>query len=326
MPWFSKEINLTSNQSIVCCWMKSQADIEKVKSELLKDRRPSECEKCWNCEDNNIESRRQMENRFLDYALDIDLDLIKKQVIETSVEPVLYQFTLGSLCNSTCVTCGPGASSAWESLIGERRSIKIENKNVNDNFKKQTTKINWKKVKRINLLGGEPLLIKESTDILNCLLDAGNTNCLISFVTNGSVKLTKKQIELFKKFSKISVCVSIDGTDKLFEYLRYPLSWNQIVANIDIYQSVFYEITASFTISNLNYHARNHMINWFNQQNILYIENYVIDPDYFHHNVIPGSKLWPKFVEEINKQDGLKGISIKDYIPSIYKLITEFNE
>jgi len=181
--------------------------------------------------------------------------------------------------------------------------------------------VDWGVIKRINLLGGEPLLIKKSFDVLDQLLTVGNTDCLISFVTNGSVKLTDKQIELFKKFRNINCCVSIDGIESSFDYIRYPLEWTDILKNIDHYRQVFSEVVVSFTVSNLNIHERSKIINWFNSNKLKYIENHVQIPKYFSPGVQPGHALWPDFINHIRQQDTLKGISIDNYIPYVADLI-----
>jgi MoaA/NifB/PqqE/SkfB family radical SAM enzyme len=206
-------------------------------------------------------------------------------------------------------------------LLKKQIKISSENSRIDRNFDHYQSTINWKTIKRINLLGGEPLLIEKSFAILDMLLLNGNTDCLVSFVTNGSVTLTKKHIDTFAKFSNISCCVSIDGTDKLFEYVRYPLSWDRTLTNIDQYRQIFREVVVSYTISNLNIHDKQNTVNWFNQQGLLYIENYVQYPAYFNHTVQPGHALWPKFVEAITTQDKIKGISVNDYVPYLSNLL-----
>jgi MoaA/NifB/PqqE/SkfB family radical SAM enzyme len=319
MPWYSREINLKIQQDSICCWLQKPVSRLRLQQDFIDDKKPESCQKCWHLENSGIESRRQMENRFLDFALDRNIESIANKIDDA--EPMLYQFNLGSLCNSTCVTCGANASSAWQSLLKKQIKISSENDVIDRNFDYYQSTINWKTIKRINLLGGEPLLIEKSFDILDMLLSNNNTDCLVSFVTNGSVALTKKHIDMFANFSNISCCVSIDGTDKLFEYVRYPLSWDRTLTNIDQYRQIFREVVVSYTISNLNIHEKQNTIDWFAQQGLLYIENYVRHPDYFSSDVKPGHALWPKFVEAITTQDKIKGISIDDYIPYVANLI-----
>lgn len=322
MPWYSQEIDSVSGHDTVCCWLNQAISREKLQHKFLTEHRPYECEKCWRSEQQNIESRRQMENRFLDFKMDRDITLLESDAVEGRAQINLYQLFLGSICNSTCVTCGPLASSAWRSLQHKNViSIRQENQRIDHALQQFTDSINWKNARRFNLLGGEPLLIDRSFDILRNLVKAGNTNCRISFVTNGSVVLNKEQIQLCKNFSDISACLSIDGIGPAFEYIRYPLRWDVLLHNLATYRDIFSEITVSFTISNLNYREKSKITSWFKNQQLPYIENYVTNPPWFAHTVVPGHSLWNTFVDEIAEQDRLKGISIKDYLPEIARLI-----
>lgn len=319
IPWYSREIDLASGQEQVCCWIQHDVSRSDLQQRFLSGEQPPECNKCWESEANNIESRRQMENRFLDFKMDRDLALLESDVEQGMARPNMYQIFLGSTCNGTCVHCSPASSSAWRGLEKRFISIRRENQQIEHHSEDIFKSINWHEAKRFNLLGGEPLLIDRSFDILTRLLEAGNTDCRVSFVTNGSVTLSPGQIKMVRHFSDISCCVSIDALDRSFEYIRYPLSWPNLLHNLQQYREIFTEVIVSFTLSNLNYHAREDIIAWFKKMGLLYIENYVIAPDWFNHEVQPGHTLWKKFVSEINRQDRLKGIDIKDYIPEIYQ-------
>jgi MoaA/NifB/PqqE/SkfB family radical SAM enzyme len=264
-----------------------------------------------------------MENRFLDFALDQDISKIQTDAVQGCAQENLYQIFLGSTCNGTCVTCGPMASSAWRSLLKQSVSIKQEMADVDTHFQRLTHEINWSKAKRINLLGGEPLLISRSSDVLERLLEANNAGCRVSFVTNGSVTLSAKQIDLFNKFSNLTCCVSIDGVGKTFEYIRYPLTWQAVLDNLATYRDIFSEVVVSFTVSNLNYYEKPNILAWFDSMSLRYIENYVTSPTWFNYQVVPDHDLWPRFVEEIAQQDKIKGIRIRDYLPYIADMIDQ---
>lgn len=317
VPWYAKEIDLSTGTQSVCCWLSADIPRLDLQEMFLSQDRPGPCSKCWQSEDRGIESKRQMENRFLDFALDRDISKIQADAVQGRAQENLYQIFLGSICNGTCVTCGPMASSAWKSLSKQSVSIKQEQADVDRHFQRVTHEINWTEAKRINLLGGEPLLMSRSFDVLERLLEANNTGCRVSFVTNGSVTLSPKQIDFFNKFSDLSCCVSLDGIGKTFEYIRYPLSWQAVLKNLATYRDVFSEVVVSFTVSNLNYHQRPTILDWFRVNNLLYIENYVTDPAWFNYKVDETHALWHKFKQEIVRQDQLKGIRIRDYMPEL---------
>lgn len=323
LPWYGQEINLVTNQQTVCCWLHPDVSRSELQQQFLSGARPQACQKCWKNEEQGIESRRQIENRFLDSKMDRDIEWLQQNAVMGRSEINLYQIFLGSICNGTCVTCGSHFSSAWRSLEKNTRSIRLENITTQGSFDQHIGSINWQEAKRFNLLGGEPLLLDRSWSVLEKLIEVGNTDCRISFVTNGSVKLSQQQLDLISKFSDISCCVSIDGLDKTFEYIRYPLSWTTLLQNLEIYRTVFPSVEVSFTVSNLNQQHRHLIIQWLQDQNLPFIENYVQKPAFFHYQVDHNHKLWPQFVQEIRRQDQLKGISIGDYIPHIAEMIQQ---
>jgi sulfatase maturation enzyme AslB (radical SAM superfamily) len=193
----------------------------------------------------------------------------------------------------------------------------------------------------LSFVGGEPLFEKKNFDVLEQLISIGNTDCHISLVSNGSIQLTQKQQTILKQFKNLNICLSIDGIEKRFEYIRYPLKWNILIENIDFFKSLDIDLFVSYTISNLNIFYYNETIEWFNQQGLRYNYNIVSFPNYFSLDALPENiKLelkqelfrqhsvdddanFSRFLIEIQQQDRLKNISIKDYLPEFYELIKE---
>ena len=142
MPWYSREINLVSSKESVCCWAEGNITRQELQKKIQKGQHPSECRKCWQSEQQGIESRRQMENRFLDFKMDRDISLLESDATVGTAQPNMYQLFVGSICNSTCVTCDSTSSSAWRSLYKKKESIKKENHTIDQNFKQLADTIN----------------------------------------------------------------------------------------------------------------------------------------------------------------------------------------
>ena len=53
----------------------------------------------------------------------------------------------------------------------------------------------------------------------------------VVFSTNGSTMPSDTLISLLKKCKKVSIAVSLDGTNAAFEYIRNPLSWPEVESN-----------------------------------------------------------------------------------------------
>lgn len=169
-----------------------------------------------------------------------------------------------NLCNFKCRMCNSMYSNSWindDQLLADAgfdRKIQPEyNKNtnnlvefINDNIDKLN------ELRMITVTGGEPFFNDDLLDALE-LLDL--TNVHLSITTNGSL-LTEQHLERLKFAKKVNINISIDGTGKLFEYMRGgdQCSWekiNQVIAMIKSYQkehdNFVFSPNASFQIYNM---------------------------------------------------------------------------
>jgi len=334
MPFYGAEYNL-SNSPTPCCHLPKNADIIKIRAEMLDGQRPLECKKCWDLEDKNITSDRQLKNSAFDFYIDKDIKIIEDECRKGIHSTQIIKLYTSNLCNSACVTCGPSASSKWQSL----KNIKINKEEIPSSI---LDTIEWKNVKMLTFVGGEPLHEKKNLEILENLAIIGNTDCFISLVTNGSVYLTEKQQKLFKTFKNLNICISIDGTGKQFEYIRYPLKWDALLKNLQQYKDIGAILSVSFTVSNLNILYYHDIVSWFNEQKLHYNHGIVTFPKQFNIEVLPphikknlplikypdtfDSLLFSEFVNSINEQDKLKNIDIKDYLPELWEIIDNFRK
>jgi MoaA/NifB/PqqE/SkfB family radical SAM enzyme len=201
-------------------------------------------------------------------------------------------------------------------------------------------KIDFANIKMLSILGGEPLYDKKIFNILQRLLDNNNTDCFISFVTNGNVKLTKQQIDLLSNFKNLDICVSIDGIGPVYEYMRYPLKWTDLEANIKQFRQFAKYVSVSYTLSNINILYYDETVAWFKENNLPFNHNLVTTPSYFNINALPkkiknrypslislfrmhneqDDVLFSTAVDEIARQDKLKNTSAALSVPKFINL------
>jgi sulfatase maturation enzyme AslB (radical SAM superfamily) len=206
--------------------------------------------------------------------------------------------------------------------------------------------INFETAASINFRGGEPLLSKTNFFVLEQLIAHNNTDCFISFTTNGSIIPSEYQISLLKQFKNLNFNLSIDGTGKVFEYLRYPLTWSGMLTTIEFCKQMRIDVSASYTISNLNVMYHKDTTQWFKDNSIPYINNIVHSPAYYAPSSLPldakkqiikltsdqeitgllkGHKPrddinYSRAVLDIKKQDLQKEINIIDYLPELVSI------
>lgn len=332
LPFFGAEYT-PSGFTTPCCLLPKDTNIKQLQTEMLAGQRPAACQKCWTLEDQGKTSDRQLKNSSFDFYTNRDIQYIEKDCHDGNFSLQILKLYTSNLCNSTCVTCGTSASSAWATL----KKVKTFEIIGQD----QLDSIPYKDLVMLSFVGGEPLVEKKNFDILEQLISIGNTDCFISLTTNGSIQLNQKQQTILKQFKNLNICLSIDGIENRFEYIRHPLKWTILLENIDFFKSINIDLFVSYTISNLNIFYYNETVEWFNKQELRHNHNLVTYPDHFSVNALPEKiKLGLKqdlfgqhsadddanfslFLKEIQQQDQLKNISIKDYLPEFYELIKE---
>lgn len=346
LPWFGKEISWTGKETH-CCLLPDQYDIKKIQAQMLNGKKPVECKKCWQLEDNGLQSDRQLKNSALDWYWDRDLQFIKQDA-EAGIEKVrMLKLITSYTCNATCISCSSRHSSSW-SQLNHRMNPTIPIKSYQSvDLDAIKTQVDFAELKMLSLIGGEPLYEKKNFELLEYLLALGNDKIFISIVTNGSTSLTEKQKSVLLKFKNLNFCVSIDGTGPVFEYLRYPLKWNDVLENLKFFKEISNEVSASYTLSNLNILYHNDTVNWFNENNIPYANSPIYFPTWLQPRALPAAiklilkqQLTPndyhayigehsviddanftKFLTETKKQDLAKQIRMVDYLPELAKLI-----
>jgi organic radical activating enzyme len=347
LPWVGREIHWTQRQTH-CCLLPPNYDIDQIKKDMLDNKKPAACQKCWNLEAENIKSDRQVKNSALDFFWDRDLTFIKQDAIDNKLNDILMLKLITSFtCNATCVSCSSGASSSWSKLDHQADPTVPLKKYKSINLVEIKKQVDFSKLKLLSLIGGEPLYEKKNFELLQYMIDLGNTNVFLSLVTNGSVKLTSTQKNILSKFKNINFSVSIDGTESVFEYLRFPLKWNDLINNLNFFRQVTDNISSNYTLSNLNILQHNDTVQWFVDNKINYSINPVYRPAWLQPRALSrdikdvlkntiGKTEYNAFIgpihtdqdqhnfesmlKNVQRQDTAKGISIKDYLPDLFKM------
>lgn len=88
----------------------------------------------------------------------------------------------------------------------------------------------------IVLVGGEPLFVDESIEIIKRAVKLGTGECQLNLQTNGL--LIRKYWQEIKQFKNAYFAISIDGcTKSTYEKIRRGGDWNELLATLDIIQA-----------------------------------------------------------------------------------------
>jgi sulfatase maturation enzyme AslB (radical SAM superfamily) len=223
-----------------CCMMGNQTleEVEKgihlkkklptLPGEKLNDLTPIDkaCTVCWEMEDRGIQSFRER-SFSRDDAVDEIVSAQKLEIIDMSIN---------NKCNLRCRMCSPSASSLLavdhkyftdNNLMDELKGSAVRWAPAELGAFKLKTNKQWQwiinntdKFNRLRLSGGEPFDNDDVLEFIDTAIANGTAKDItLEFHTNGTL-LTDELIEKLSYFNN-NLNFSIDGTDKVYEFIRY---------------------------------------------------------------------------------------------------------
>lgn len=216
--------------------------MRNTRLEMLNGEIPISCTKCFEEESKGVVSKRQWETREWENKIDIE-SIVEKTQEDGSLEVDIpyFDLRLGNVCNLKCVMCSPHDSSSW---IKDWKLQQPNYKNsilASDQDWDQDFDYTWYKkgsflesmmkqshnIKQLYFAGGEPLMIPEHWNILRDLIASGAAKHIkLRYNTNGHPPSKKKAVNYWNQFKEVIVNFSMDGTERVNNYIRYPSVWN----------------------------------------------------------------------------------------------------
>lgn len=220
-----------------------------VRTTMIDGKIPSSCTKCFKEEQSGIVSKRVWETLNW-HKTNANISSLLHSTVDgvIPVEIPYIDLRLGHTCNLKCVMCGPTDSSKW--VAESKKLIPLVQDNPVIVNQIQTTEFNnswfenpnfWSDIakqiptlKQLNFAGGEPLMIKEHKEFIRTIINQGYSSQIsLKYNTNGLL-IDNDIIDLWTKFKKVQVGVSIDALDTRNYYIRYPSNWATIEKNLNI--------------------------------------------------------------------------------------------
>jgi organic radical activating enzyme len=281
-----------------------------------------ECAICWSKEKTNLESFRQEKNSNLlgDKKFTSNwIKLFSKK--NQTLSPLLFaDLKFSNVCNYTCAMCNPHNStkiySQWK-LKPDAPHIKeflANNPNYMSRVKNYTKNnrhslledVLKHDIKILSITGGEPLLDEEILQILSNLSDLKKLKISLTFVTNGSVDLLTITNKL-GNFKAIKFVISIEGCEKLNDYVRVGSDWNFLSSNIINAQKNNISLSVHTIIQSLSIDKLHETITWCENNELNQEFVYLETPYELSCNLLPKhhidritSKLPQNIVDYIN--------------------------
>ena len=235
-------------------WENSRLSV--VRESILQDKPVSDCEPCYNEEENGGTSDRQY---YLKRYLKDDTAFNVKTGNKFN-KPIDLDLRLSNLCNLGCRMCGPHYSSTLEKdlrKLPELEDLDSFTGDVKQNSMLTDDDINWlirdnPDLRRIKFLGGEPTLMPEVYKILDILIQHQRQPTI--GITTNCTNLNERFKKYISYFKNTTINMSIDGTGRTVEYIRHPVNFETVKRNIKELCTLSKSSHINFVIQALNIH------------------------------------------------------------------------
>lgn len=207
--------------------------MQELRHNLSNGVRDPACVVCWDQENRGLESFRQRSNFIEDQSCELN-----------SID-----ITASNICNLRCRMCNPTSS---HQLMIDHQYFKKNNLlgKVNETTQRwyvkdalETTDSkqwdwlmdNTHQITTIKASGGEPFYDNKIVKLLERYVETGAAkNTTLIFHTNAT-QFNDNIINLLKHFKKNKHSFSIDGVNKVYEYIRYPGTFNDLETSVKKY-------------------------------------------------------------------------------------------
>ena len=220
---------------------------QNLRKQMLNGEKPKACQGCFKSEELYNTSYRLSSSGYIDVLGEIEYNNPSIQILDLST---------GDSCNLRCRMCHPDTSNQLriDSKMFKKNGFDydknqpgwwntnefLENNSENksyfspglDSDQWQDLKTHLKTVKIIKASGGETLMSRSFIDFLDYAIKHDfSKNIELHIHTNGT-KFNKPMLKRFEKFKSVSPDFSIDGVNKIFEYIRYPAKFTDLEKNL----------------------------------------------------------------------------------------------
>ena len=204
--------------------------MEDIRYMMENDIRVPGCAKCYEEEDSGkVASLRQIYNR---------QDTLVGSIRPNNPYISFLESAFSNVCDLQCVMCTPYFSTAWSKQdLSEIDDLVKPFGRLNINI--DAVKSVIPNLRHMKFTGGEPLLIKEYTDMLEERAKYPDMRgVFLNYSTNLMHFPSPRLLDLWSHVLYTEIATSFDGTGKVIEYVRYPSKWDIVENNLYRYMAL----------------------------------------------------------------------------------------
>jgi len=232
------------------------------RKEMLEGERPTECDYCWNVEDNSDRFSDRVFKSAESWSLPHH-DAITKLDWRADYNPKYVEVAFSNACNFKCSYCSPAFSTKWMEEIEKHGAYPTTDKFNDLEYAITENKMPFKQTEHnpyveafwkwwpdlykdlhtFRITGGEPLMSKDTWGVLDYIIENPNPNRELNLAINSNLGVPDKLIDRFiDKVSRICdenrvnefvIFTSVDTWGEQAEYIRSGLVFNQFWDNVN---------------------------------------------------------------------------------------------
>jgi len=246
---------VTPGESLVTFF--NPTDKRDQQNRMLSGEKPSECNYCWNLEDQGITSDRELKSLSFKNSLEAK-DYLNRSFI---FKPKALELAFQNTCNLACSYCSPSFSTEWKNDInryGNYNGLTTDKKlhyqrGIDNNIPVDMDLFwNWfdesaDELESIRITGGEPLLHEDTFKTFEKIRQINpNIECVIHTNLCQKPTIIDRFINSVNKLSNVRINISNETAGDVAEFIRDGMIYNQWLDNVS---RVCAETTANISIS-----------------------------------------------------------------------------
>jgi sulfatase maturation enzyme AslB (radical SAM superfamily) len=290
--------------------------------------------------------------------------IINRLRISELKNPLYSDLHISNLCNLKCLSCNDKDSSKFHAENKLLNNSKFPDENFSVTKSKMLDAINsviTNDLLFLDIRGGETLMVPEVKNVLKKISDERASKITLKIQTNGNIVPDDDWCNLFKKFKRTKVNVSVDAYGDDNHYIRYPSNWSKILKTIEILKKQNIKFLINTVVSNLNILVLDELFAWIQEHNHMNYFYILTSPSHYGPTNLPQSLLdiaikrlqnvkknfkntechqklddliemckisdqthWNSFCKEIIMRDNFRKNNITDVIPEIGQHLENF--